>query len=167
MQEKLAKNFWWKVVWSIPSNLSLLSHNIKTDVYQWWLYHKFISHLYANVLSIRHWTTSVRNVQNLTWMMATNYAYHACYYIERCLILATSARITAVICLLFVCYHATAIPHLYVKNESSYGIFQICNVWLSLEMLCSKVLVPFAHHCCLPNKYFIFETTVASFQRKE
>ena len=31
-----------------------------------------------------------------------------------------------------------------------YGIFQICNVWLLLKMLCSKVLASFADHCSLP-----------------
>ena len=31
------------------------------------------------------------------------------------------------------CYY---IPHLYVKMRVLYGIFQICNVWLSLKMLC-------------------------------
>ena len=52
-----------------------------------------------------------------------------------------------------------------------YGVFQICNMWLLLKMLCSKVLASFTDHCGLPcpltSSQWTKEPGMASYQCKE
>ena len=73
---------------------------------------------------------------------------------------------------LIVCYNASSyISHLYTSSDVSQGClrhFQGLVVWLLLKALCSKVLVGFSEHHCLPgfitSSHWKKKIVMASFQ---
>ena len=79
------------------------------------------------------------------------------------------------LCVYVFVYHASCyMPHFASKIRCLRffnGVFQICNVWLLLRVLCSKVLVSFADHCGLPHSLTSSQWTkepgMAYFQHEE
>ena len=73
----------------------------------------------------------------------------------------TTLTATYIVCKAEVRYH----------NMVLYGVLQICNVWLSLKTLLSKVMALFAYHCCLPRSLtsspWTEEIAVSSFLDEE
>ena len=71
---------------------------------------------------------------------------------ETLLTLGTCMRVKVVVlCMnmlcLFVCYHDS---YMYlIESWVSLGLLNVCIVWISLILLCSKVLATFADHICL------------------
>ena len=75
---------------------------------------------------------------------------------------------------LCVCLSVTALTATYLVCKAKvryhmvlYGVLQICNVWLSLKTLLSKVMALFAYHYCLPcsltSSRWTEETALSSF----
>ena len=78
------------------------------------------------------------------------------------LTLSACARGTVVTLCVCVCVcvylSVTALTATYIILKSKvryqrglHGVLNICNVWLSLKTLCSKVMASFAYHGCLPR----------------
>ena len=89
---------------------------------------------------------------------------------------ACTAGITVVS--LCVCLSVTAVTATYLVRKAKvryhmvlYSDLQICNMWLSLKTLLSKVMALFAYHYCLPRSLassrWTEETAVSSFLDEE
>ena len=69
---------------------------------------------------------------------------------------ACTAGVTVVS--LCVCWSVSALTATYLIRKGKvryhmvlYSVLQICNMWLSLKTLLSKVMALFAYHYCLPR----------------
>ena len=73
-----------------------------------------------------------------------------------------------------VCVSVTTLTATYLVYKAKvryhrvlYGVLQICNVWISLKTLCSKVMALFAYHrCSLKSSRWTEETAVVLFKTK-
>ena len=89
---------------------------------------------------------------------------------------ACAAGVTVVS--LYVCLSVTTLTATYLVRKAKvryhmvlYGVLQICNVWLLLKTLLSKVMALFAYYYCLPRSLassrWTEETAVSSFLDEE
>ena len=96
----------------------------------------------------------------------TKEAKGALSYVSSLLTLGACARGTVVslcvcvcVCMCMCVYlSVTTLTAAYIILKSKvryhrglHGVLNICNVWLSLKTLCSKVMASFTYHGCLPH----------------
>ena len=83
--------------------------------------------------------------------------------------LAVVICVCASVCLSVSLLPQNQVPTSFLRRKQIlYGVSNVFTVWLSLKILLSRVMAPFAGHCCLPRSLANVrrpnETAMASFQ---